>query len=252
MTSLLQEDDQPHIDPNKNYLEELVGEGKKFKDTQELAKGKYLADQMVEFKNRQFDELNADYLKLRQEYNAGPKLQEAIDRLLAMQQTPDRDNTPNANEVNDKPSFDPKEIESLVSSKIQEVEATRKQQENYNLVKNKLIERFGSNYQATLKTQIDDLGMTAEEADRLARNNPKVFLRTFELDKPETKENFQSPPRSSRNDRFAPNTLKRTWSYYQRMRAEQPDLYRQPKTQVQMLDDMRELGKEFEDGDFNI
>ena len=32
------------VDPNKNYLTELVGDGKKFKTQEELARGKYESD----------------------------------------------------------------------------------------------------------------------------------------------------------------------------------------------------------------
>lgn len=252
MTEDLFKDIDIQVDPNKNYLEDLVGDGKKFKDVEALAKGKYMSDTYIPVLERQLDELRGDYNKLREEYNAGPKLQELLDQITNKQQL--ADNTPQINDGVDTkvPAYDPKEIESLVSSKILEHENTKKQQDNYNQIRTKLLERFGENYKNVLKEQSENLGLTDEFVNDLARKHPSVFLKTFGLDKAPQGENFQSPPNSSaRSDSFSPQTTKRTWSYYQKMKKENPDLYRNPKTQVQMHHDAISLGREFEDGDWN-
>ena len=43
----------------------------------------------------------------------------------------------------------------------------------------------------------------------------------------------------------------RTWAWYQRLRKENPDLYRNAKTHAQMVADYQALGEKFEDGGFN-
>jgi hypothetical protein len=244
-------DNQPEqIDPNKDYLTELVGEGKKFKSPQELARGKYEADQYVRTLERQKDELRSDYLKLKDEQAARAKLEDLIDQWSNKQQS-SSDNTQANEQQTTKPVIDSKEIESLVSSKIQEHELTKKQQENFAQVRTKLKERFGSNYQEVLKQQIDNLGLNEDFINDLARRYPAVLYKTLGLDQ-EQRESFQSPPRSNqRSDNFAPSTTKRTWSYYQKIKKENPKLYYDPKTTVQMHNDAIALGKEFEDGDFN-
>jgi hypothetical protein len=250
--SLLQPgEDTPTIDPQKNYLEELVGEGKKFKTVEDLARGKAESDLFIQHKNREFDSLAKDYLALREEYNTGPKLQELIDRLAQQQQLASSDHTP-ANE-DTKPVMDSKEMESLISSKIQEHETSRKQEANFNLVREKLKERFGNNYKDTFRTQIEELGLTENFVNQLAREQPRVFIRTFGLDAPINTENFQTPPKSNqRSDSFAPRGAeKRTWAYYQKMKKDQPKLYLEPKTQVQMHQDAISLGDEFTDGDWS-
>jgi hypothetical protein len=244
-------DNQPEqIDPNKDYLTELVGEGKKFKSPQELARGKYEADQYVRTLERQKDELRSDYLKLKDEQAARAKLEDLIDQWSNKQQS-SSDNTQANEQQTTKPVIDSKEIESLVSSKIQEHELTKKQQENFAQVRTKLKERFGNNYQEVLKQQIDNLGLNEDFINDLARRYPTVLYKTLGLDQ-EQRESFQSPPRSNqRSDNFAPSTTKRTWSYYQKIKKENPKLYYDPKTTVQMHNDAIALGKEFEDGDFN-
>jgi|SRR3972149_3900440 len=267
--SLLNEDQNftPNIDPDKNYLEELTSDGKKFDKSkyaseqewlQALAKGKYVSDLYVDHLEKRLDEMREDYTKIREEYNAGPKLQELLDQLSKQQLTSrnnlgpnEDDHPPDKSNLSDS-SFDFKEVESLVLSKIQEHENSKKQNENFDLVRNKLKERYGSDYQNVLKEQIESLGLTEDFVNDLAKKHPTVLYRTLGLDKDERRENFSSPPRSNvRSDSFLPQVQKRTWAYYQKMRKENPKLYHNPKTIVQMHEDARELGADFEDGDFH-
>ena len=246
--SILEDLDGPEdVDPSKNYLEELVGEGKKFKTPEELARGKYESDTYIKFLERGRDELRNDYLKLRDEYNSRAKLEELIDQ-LKQQQLASNENTQTVNEDN-QPKFDPSQIESLVSSKIQEHELTKRQQENFNLVKDKLQQRYGSKYQDVVSRQIADLGITEADLNDMARKQPKVLIRTLGLDQEPARETFQGPPRSNqRSDSFAPTVQKRTWAYYEKMRKDEPKRYYDAKTQVQMHQDMANLGEEFKDG----
>jgi hypothetical protein len=248
--NLLQGDDLPHVDPDKNYFQELVGDGKKFKTPEDLAKGKFEADQYIKILERTRDEMRDDYLKLREDYQSRAKLEELIDQMKNQQQS-SSDTTHTAND-DKKPVFDPKEIESLVSSKIQEHESTRRQAENYNLIKSKLQERYGESYKEVLKTQIEALDITENELNDMARQKPKFLMKTLGLDTPVSKESFQSPISSNqRTDNFSPSaSKKRTWSYYQNLKRDNPKLYQDPKTQVQMQKDYIELGDAFEDGNF--
>jgi hypothetical protein len=248
MTENLMDDNptEPQIDPNKNYFEELVGEGKKFKSPEELARGKYESDTYIKHLERGRDELRGDYLKLREEYNSRAKLEELIDQLSKQQLTSSE--TPPANEGT-RPAYDPKEIESLVSSKIQEHELTKRQEDNFSLIRNKLQQRYGNDYKDAVKKQIDDLGITEADLNEMARKQPKVLIRTLGLDQEVQREEFQSPPRpNQRSDSFAPSLQKRTWAHYEKMRKEEPDRYYSPQVQVQMHQDQANLGKEFEDG----
>lgn len=250
--SLLNGDNNDHIeiDQNKNYLEELVGDGKKFKSTEELAKGKYYADQTLMMKNKQFDDLKADYLRLREEHQQGATLKELIDKL---QSTNLEGNNTHANNEVQQPVIDPKQIEDIAASIIQKHELTKVQQNNYNSVKDKLTQHYGSNYHAAVKQQIDDLGVSPQLFDELAKSNPKLLFRTLGLDQPKASDNFQSPPRTERRaESFAPTGgNKRTWSYYQKMKQENPKLYLDTKIQTQMMKDYEVLGTDFEDGDFH-
>lgn len=242
--------DQTIVDENKDYLAELVGEGKKFKDEKELAKGKYLADMYIKDLERGRDELRTDYLKQREELMSRAKLEELVDQIS--KKTLTSSDTPlNAKEVQEQPKIDPKEVEDLVAAKIHKMELARKQEENSKLVKDKLQERYGQNYTATVRQQIDELGISEAQFNDMAINAPRVLIRTLGLDQQPAQERFQSPPGSQqRSDSFAPSVPNRTWSWYEKLRKEDPKRYWDNKTQVQMHRDHAASGTKFEDGNF--
>lgn len=238
---------QLQFDENKNYLDELVGENKKFKDYAALAKGKAYADSMIDHLTAEQATLRQDYLNLRNEYNSRAKLEDLVEK-LSTQRPSSSDDNHNANEDrNTPPQFDSKQIESLVSSKLQEFEANKRQQENFSQVQSKLRERFGNNYQSVLKSQMDELGLNENEINDLARRNPKLLYKAIGLDEDTKFESFHAPPQSQRrSDNFSPSITKRNWTYYEKMRKDQPDVYWDPKTQVQMHKDAQELKGDFD------
>ena len=231
---------------------ELVGEGKKFKDFKALEKSKVESDLYIKHLEQRLDEMREDYLKVRDENVSRARLEELIDQLQTRQPTTSS-KEPKAKEVT-KPSFDPDELDTLVTKKIQQHETSIKQRDNFNSVMAKLKEQYGENYETVLKTRMEEMELDVPFVDDLARNRPKAFFKTLGLDQPELaprKDPFATPLRTQqRSDSFAPKVEKRTWSYYQKMRKETPKLYTDPKTQVQMHNDALALGDEFNDGDW--
>ena len=249
MNDLLSDDNsQPSIDPDKDYYSELVGEGKKYKDNKAFARSRVEADFHIKKIEQENEELRTMALKLREENIAKATFEDLIDRASKTKQQTETVTT--QTEVKEKP-FDPEQVKSLVSEEYQRLEFSRKQDANFKIVEDKLKERFGTNYKTILREQIDELGLTAEDINALARKSPNAFFKTMGLDQQSNQEQFQTPPRSQRiSDNFKPNTQKRTWSYYKNLKKDNPSLYQNPKTQVQMQRDYVELGEAFEDGDF--
>lgn len=246
MTDSLLADDvstEIKIDPNKDYLAELVGEGKKFKTVQDLARGKYEADVMIASKNRQFDELTQDYLATKKELDAVPRLQELVDRLA--KQPPAISEPPQAKDMDEKPAtIDFDEIKNLAKTTYEELKTSEKEQANISEVRSKLAERFGENYKSVVRAQAQSLGLSKEMVDNLERTSPKAFFNVLGLN--ETKsETFQTPPRSvQRNDNFAPRTEKRGYSYYQNLRKTNPTEWLSAKTHNEMMARIAEVGED--------
>jgi hypothetical protein len=237
------------FDPNKDYWTEYTGPGGKFHDPdetvakQKIARAKAEADLTIAQRNRALDEIRQEHLRLQEEYKAGQSLKEYIDQLKAQPLTSNAE--PKVNEVN-QPAIKPEDIESLVASQIDRRETINRETSNYNTVKAKLEETYGENYKGILAKQSNDLGMSAEEVDSLARRNPKVFMRTFGLDAAPKKDAFEAPPRSAqRSDPLVPGSNKpRTMAYYQKLKQSNPKLFLDPKINNQMISDIKAIGEE--------
>lgn len=235
-------------DPNKNYLEELVGEGKKFKSPEDLARGKYESDNYITILQQRFDELREDHTRLRDENAAKARMEEILTKLDTKIQ--DRDTTDDANDkkpdAGNSLQFDPKQIEDLVTSKLTEREVQRKQEENFNQVRDKLREQYGENYASVLEDQINEMGLTKDFFNDLARNHPSVLFKTLGLDQTAQKQSYSPPPRNAMT--FKPSApKKRTYSYYQNLRKENPKIYFDRQTAIQMHNDAQEQGEAFFD-----
>lgn len=241
----------PAVDPAKDYLLELVGEGKKFKTPADLARGKYAADLHIATLEKRQDQLRADFTRLQEESQARAKLEELVEQ-LRVAPPPTSSTTPPAKVDDIKPGLAPEDIESLVDSKLEARELSKRQSDNFKIVQAKLKEHFGNDYQRVLKEQIEELKLPADYVNDLARRSPEAFFRTMGLNEVERKDNFQAPYRSNqRSDNFnQQGPAKRTWAHYQEMRKSNPKLYYDPKIAVQMEKDYQALGKAFEDGDF--
>lgn len=242
----------PVVTPDKAF-ETLTGPGGKYDRTKyaseadmykAMAYGKFEADRTIEIRNRTEDQLRDDYKKLREEYNAGPKLKEVLDQIAALKQSPTLE-TPTSNQ--DTSVFDETKATDIFKSLYQQTKAEEQAQANVRTVESKLQEAYGPDYSKVLKQKVSQLGLTEDFVNNLAKTHPQVLFKTLELDQRQG-EGFQSPPSSThRTDQFQGGP-KRTWSYYEKMRKEDPTKYHDPKTKAQMTKDYQTLGNEFEDG----
>lgn len=245
-----QPDQLVKLDDNTDFLAELVGDNKKFKDAQALAKGKLEADMYVKTLEQKLDEMRSDYEEARKQNMAGARLEELITKLNSKQSDSDT-NPPAKDDENTPQSIKPEDVEKIVLSKMEDAKRRDIEQNNLSIVSAKLQEEFGANHVAVLEQRRQMLGLGQDDVNALAKKSPVAFFRILGLDQ-QRQDGFQSPPRSQiRNDSFSPNVPKRTWSYYQDIKKKDRNLYYAPKTIAQMHRDHAELGRDFEDGDYN-
>jgi len=233
-------------DDNKDYLADLVGEGKKYPSASDLAKAYYHADTHIRMLEQSNDEMRSNLLKEKEDSQARATLEDLVRQLEGKAQQSASNNEPIVKEIV-KP-IDTNEIDKLVSSRLSAIRTAEKEEANSNQVMSKLKERYGDNYASTVKQQINEIGLSEADFDALARKSPELVFRTLGLN--ESKRDTFSPP--PRNQGFAPKgPTKKTWSYYQDLKKTNPNLYRDPKTTNEMTQAAIELGDDFYDGDYN-
>jgi hypothetical protein len=251
MDELLNNTQEPLFDETKDYYDELVGEGKKFKDAKELAKSKALGDLYIKDIVRQKDDLAKSYVELKAQYDAQAKLTDLVDRIGNQRSSSDDNlNVTDNRTAPEKKSLDLNDIESWYNQR----EKTKVEQDNLNKAKSMLKEKLGTNYVNVIRERIESLDLTEDDVNSLAKRSPKTLAKVLGIEEEASNTTlFQAPPVSQRrNDSFKPTTQKRTWTYYQELKKTNPRLYIDPKIAIQMHNDHISLGSAFEDGDFHL
>lgn len=234
----------PQADPTKNYLEELVGEGKKFKTAEELARGKAEADAFIE-------RLTKEQEALRNELNTKLTLEQYIDKMAGTGQsiTPPP-NEPNGNQGENIQGLKPEDVERIIDQRVSQREAERIQNENLRTVKETLSQQLGPDFSTKLKSIGQNIGMSEEDMTNMARTRPKALL-ALVSQVPQTQS--QSPstlftaPTGTSGFRNENQPVDRTQKYYNNLKKSNPSEYWSPSVQNQLHKDALRLGEKFFD-----
>lgn len=248
MTDLFtQSDETLSIDPEKDYFEELVGEGKSFTDAKALARAKVESNLFIE-------RLKTENAGIRQELNSRVKMEEFIDRMETLQKqtkSPSNERDAPDHEMVDQKGLTTEDITKLLDNRLTERERLSKASQNVELVKNKLQEVLGPNYATKLEQMTNNLGLSREYLNSIASNSPTAFLKLVGVtaDRSSTTEDvFTPPPRSQVNpDAFRPSdtATDKNYKHYERIFKSDPTLYWSPKIQNELTATRRKMGAKF-------
>lgn len=235
MTDLFDDTDDTDIDPNTDFLSELVGEGKKFKDPQALARGKVESDRFIE-------RLQGELRGLRDELNTRLKLEEVVDRIASASKSPISDDNNSREQDNgqsaSQKSLTPEDVQAVVAQTLTESQKKVQRERNVALVEQKLEEAFGPTFRRTVKAQAAKLGLGQDFLSNLAAEQPAAFLKLMEVEpKPEVNSTAVIAPRPSVNSdavSFRPNSGVKGKSYYDAIKAKDPRRYWSPAVQNEM------------------
>jgi len=248
MTETLLDNSEQEEQPVNAKFEDMVGEGKRWKDQEALLKGKLESDTYVKVLEKRLDDFREMILKQKEESQAQEQLKVLIDRLESKQKL----SSDETNDANDKPAIKPEEIESIFDKRfedqIRRYEVSKRQLDNLNNVKAKLTEKFGTNYQTVIRDQIKELGITAEDLDGMAKRSPALVFRTLGLDQQRDIVDI-APPRSSNTFKPKIEAKYKPLSYYHELKKTNPQLYLDRNIALQMDRDAQALGEAFFDVD---
>lgn len=221
---------------DKNYLEELVGDGKKFNSVEALAKGKAESDAYIETLKSQ---LVAEQAKAANGMNVD-KLMEEIRKLNA-------GNVPNDQRQpleNDRQAPSSLNVEELVLQTLRKDEQTRTIAQNRQTVIDKVNEVWGADASKELQKTARTLGVSVDYLNSVAQQSPSVFFQLTGLNNPRGVPSGTAVPTST--VRFGESSgTKRDLNFYNDMRRTNPALFRETKTKIQMERDALAQGEDF-------
>lgn len=225
---------------NDSYVTQLVGEGKKFRDIESLAKGKLEADRHIEEITKTLNELREEVSK--QDY--------AKDLLAKLQDKGTESGTVNsASEINTGNSAtgntipDASDLEALVEQLMTKKEQSRTVEQNISVANDAVVAQFGDKSSEVVKAKAQELGMSVDRLKEIAAESPTAFLQLIGVGQRKEATKVTNPT-SIRTENFS-QTQDRTFDYYQKMRKENKALYYSPKVQRMLMDDRLRLGDKF-------
>jgi hypothetical protein len=223
------------IDPSKDYLPDLVGEGKKYADASALARSRLEADNHI---NR----IEKENAGIRAELQKRLTMEEMLTKLQSQTQAPvaRQDNQePKSDGVQTQPPT-AEDLQKLVQAELSKARQVDQATNNLQFAKAKLREAFGENFKEVLDNKVKELGVTPEYLNRLAMEQPNVLLKL--VGEPQKPQNTQVPTgRTIDASKQVLNTQTpadgfKGQKYYTQLLKNDPAKFWNAKTQLEMHD----------------
>lgn len=238
----------PVVDPNRNWLEEYVGEGKKFKDAAALARAKAESDAFIARLQRETE-------GLRQDLSTRIKLEEFMDRMNSQNssganQATQTAGTGNLEDGTASNATSPDDIEKLIEQRLAAREAEAARKRNLEATKTRLQEALGQDFAQELSNRTEALGLSKEFVSNLAETQPKALFALLGLDGQQTQrkeDGLFSAPRSSVNTSGlgTSGNQEKNWAYFEKIRKQNPAAYWSTQTQKEIHSQAAKLGERF-------
>lgn len=221
-------DDTVTIDDQKDYVAELVGDGKKFKDVAGLARGKAEADAYIRQLTERLDEA-------RKELGSRTSLDDFLKEMKTL-----RDPKPNGDHnvvIPDSPKIpDDSSLEEKILSILQSQQEKQIGESNIDRVQRVLADQLGDNAKQVINNKAKELGMSVVELQGLAQKSPSAFFRLVGVSEEPRLSQTPSLPRSGVNSLAVPSTSGvKNKAYFDKLKQSNPKVYWDPKTTAEMI-----------------
>lgn len=232
------------------HLSLLVGDGKKFRTAEDLARSKFEADKFIDKLKQENDSLR----QLIKTEERTANVTDALQKILsAVTQPEDKTPVTNPDPAATPEGNPPLEVSKGVSAEdvvkiVHALEEQRRGQRNREQVLADLTKKYKDKTEEVIASRAAELGMTAKMLGDMAASNPKAFLRLIGEDSQQpnlTSNGNSSIP--SRNSAVVGNTKTggvRDAAYYEKLKGEMgaKKFVMDSRLQVQMHRDMQDLG----------
>lgn len=225
-------DDIVTIDDSVDYVEQLVGDGKKFKDVKDLAKGKAESDRYIEVLKQRLDEAN-------REINTRTSLDSFLKEIKSAK---DHVQQPVVNPPINEPKqgLDDSEIEKRFEEYIARRESQQSSKSNLEKVQEVLVSQFGPETKIVLNNKAKELGLPLTELEAIASRSPSAFYRLIGVSEERSPVGGVTLPRTNINPSIQSATGVKNKAYFDKLRTSDPVKYRNPQTTVEMIKAMKE------------
>ena len=242
-----------NVSEKQSIADQLIGEGKTFKDVDSLAQGKLEADKFIEQLKAENAEMRKAVGEMESKVTEASTMDSILEAVRTMSKPASSNEPPTSGDeqtASNQPRVTEDDIRDLVARTLKQNEAATQAQSNYESVRSAFNEKFKDPDKARLeyRAAADSLGMSEEELDKVAKTNPKLVLRAAGLERALTPSSgdpsYIGNPRNS--DRTGAGEAVRDAAWWSKQRRERGNTwYFQPSTQQAYWKDVNALGDSF-------
>lgn len=156
--------------PEANYIDQLVGEGKKFATIEDLAKGKLESDKFIDQLQTEAKGLRTQLSEAEAQAAKAATLDEVLQKLK-----PETDSSVDASNQS---ALNTDELRDMVSSIVTETEQQKRRATNRETANNNLVQRFhGDSAKAKefVNNRAKELGLSLEQLGDMSEHSPQAF-----------------------------------------------------------------------------
>ena len=226
-----------HGTMHESLVQELVGDGKKYKDLEELAKSRIAADQHIE-------KLEQEMKELRENLGQQHTIKDVMDAFKTTQRTDSNESvTP----------LDDESLQQKITQMIEEREAERTRRANRSEAEKLVQSKTDSDPREFVENKAKSLGLSPDQLWRLSEDSPLGFANLVGLgsSKPQTGSANSLPHQSGSLDLSAGPVLEldghKTKAFFDAQRRElgNKKFLNDRKMQLQMIRSREALGDKF-------
>lgn len=220
-------------------LSSLVGEGRKFKTVEDLARGKLQADDFIAKLTTEQKELRQAYAELESKVKAGQTVEDVLKRMQESRGSEDG-NQPGR-------TIAPEDILKLVDDRLSKSKQEEMRRANAAEAQAAILKHFNNNEQKArefVQQEAKRLGLDPAALRELGADSPVAFTRLLGLSQPRAVgANFQSEVNS--DAQAGDHGGLRNEAYYRDLRNKLGPRFWEPKIQQQRMRDVQSLGERY-------
>jgi hypothetical protein len=240
------EDDQPNGDTihtaneTTSLLESYVGDGKKYKSPEELAKGYQNADQYI-------NQMQTENEQLRGELDKRLNAEDMVDRIKREHE--ELQASMKAQE-NTTPQLDEKALSDLISQTLDQKNTQKVAQDNIQAVDSKMKELFGTDKASEIvQTKSKELNLSMEDLANVAAKSPDAFYSVLGIGRDKTITPSITASTTNTEAVAKVNSIGAveadTWNSFESLRRSDPKKYYTPTVQNKLFKARQDKGQAF-------
>ena len=236
---------EPIVENNNNEeiklsFEDLVGEGKKYADADELAKAYANADGFIQSSKAEKARLEAENKVLKD-------LAEARKQSNNEEQPKGKEPNPAGERPNEDEPKNQEDLTAKIAEMLEERDTQKAFTDNVNAVSEKLANFYGGGDKAqkAIQAKAAELKVDPSWLMDMAGRSPEAFYRTVGVDS----KSFSTPNANTGSDvntaAMGNQANRRNFKYYEEIRKTNSKLYYSPQLQKELMKDARAQGDKF-------